>query len=304
MKFKTALILGGGGARGFAHIGVIKVLEREGFPIDMIVGTSMGAIIGAGYALELDIKGLEEKALELANEETLREIEAFFSQDKEHEDRAILEKLNEILKNLNILARLKRKWIFEADRIIELLEKVIPGGKKFEDLKIPFACVAADLFSGERVIFREGNLLEAVLASCSIPGVFPPVKRERRFLVDGGIISQLPAREAKMLGADFLLAVDVGRRSFSEEIKDGIDLILQVNQIMSFWLNNYNREEADFLISPDLEEFSWSEFSKCELFIQRGEEKAEELLPLLRKVWRKRRIKNFLFSFRRGAGAG
>ncbi len=172
MKFKTTLALGGGGVRGFAHVGVLKVLEKENFPIDAIVGTSIGAIIGAGFALYKNLGKLEKFVSSAIKMEEIKEIEDFFIQSSGSEDRTILNRFSEMIRSFTIL---RNKWIFEAEKIRNVIKLLIPEDADFSDLKLPFACVAADIFSGKRIILKEGNLLNAVLALSSIPGV-PPLR--------------------------------------------------------------------------------------------------------------------------------
>ena len=290
MKIKTTLALGGGGVRGFAHIGVLKVFEKESFPVDSIVGTSIGAIIGAGFALYKDVGKLEEFVSSAINREEIKEIEKFFTQSSSSEDRTVLNRFSETIKSI---ARLRKKWIFEADKMRNVIKLFIPEDVDFSDLKLPFACVTADIFSGERIILKEGNLLNAVLASSSIPGVFPPQKLGNRFLVDGGIISKLPVEEAKIFKSGFVLGVNVESFEHSKELKDGIDITLRVNHIMSHWLNTYNVGRADFVISPDLQGLGWALFSKGLFCIKQGEEAAGSVAGELKRAWRRKKFRRY-----------
>ena len=176
---KLGLALGSGSARGFAHIGILRVLREEGLPIDCIAGTSMGAIVGAVYAAG---------ALPQAE--------------------AMLEKFD--WKNMAGLLdpQIPVSGVF-GGRQIEKLLKTLLSDKRIEDFSIPFAAIAADVATGEEVIFTSGDAVKAVRASMSIPGIFTPILHERRFLVDGGIVTPVPVRAARMLGADVVIAVNL-----------------------------------------------------------------------------------------------
>lgn len=176
---KLGLALGSGSARGFAHIGILRVLRDEGLPVDCIAGTSMGAIVGAVYAAG-----------------ALPQVEA------------MLEKFD--WKNMAGLLdpQIPVSGVF-GGRQIEKLLRTLLGDKRIEDFSIPFAAIAADVATGKEVIFTSGDAIKAVRASMSIPGIFTPVLHDNRFLVDGGIVTPVPVRAARMLGADVVIAVNL-----------------------------------------------------------------------------------------------
>ncbi len=179
---KVGLALGSGAARGFAHIGVLKALKESNIPIDLIAGSSMGAIVGACYAKNGDIADLEEIVLNL--------------------DWKQLAQLAD--PNLALLF----KGVIHGKKVKELL-KVIIGDVKFKDLKIPLAVVATDVNTGEEIVIKNGSVIEAVRASISIPAIFMPVKFENRFLIDGGIVNPVPVKVAKDMGAEYIIACNV-----------------------------------------------------------------------------------------------
>ncbi len=297
MALRVALVLGGGGARGFAHLGVLDVFYKEKVHFDFIVGCSMGAVIGAGYAWHQDVTSLKKLAEDSVKSEGLQEIEKFFKQQPQNGNRLIFEKFENMIKKINFLNRIRKKWLFESQNIRDTIQKIIPEDLQFSDLKIPFACVGVDIFTGERIIFREGNVLDAVLASSSIPGIFPPVKQGKRFIVDGGIVSQLPVEEAKILGADYVIAVDVGVSILSQELQDGIDILLQCNKIMSWWLTVRSKQSADFVIHPEVDGINWYQFSQFDFCIEKGKQKASEKISDLKRSLRKKKLKSFFSSF-------
>ncbi|MFQ6033511.1 MAG: patatin-like phospholipase family protein [Candidatus Bipolaricaulia bacterium] len=177
----TGLVLSSGGARGAAHAGVLKVLEEHQIPIDIIVGTSMGAMVGGAYAAGVPIKKIEEEWLKT---DLVRVAKSF-------------------MPTLSL-----RGWS-SGNEVRRILQEIV-GDKLVEELPIKFAAIAADIETGGEVIIQEGPLVDAMRASSSIPGVFVPVKYRRQFLVDGGIVNPLPVDVAHRLGAEIVIAVDVG----------------------------------------------------------------------------------------------
>ena len=180
-KPRIGLALGGGGARGLAHIGVLKVLEREGIAIDLLSGTSMGGLISAGYAVGMSASDLEQEALQMAS---VRRLLALV-------DRS-----------------LPRRGLFQCQRVMDYLTLHL-GDHTFDDLRIPLALVAVDVNTRQEVILRQGRIVDAVRASISIPGLFAPVERGDQLLVDGGVLNNLPVDVVRSMGADVVIAVDV-----------------------------------------------------------------------------------------------
>lgn len=178
---KVGLALSGGGARGLAHIGVLKILEREGVPIDYLAGTSMGGVIAAGYAAGLESEFMEQEALRMAS-----------------------------LRRLLALADLSlpRRGLLEGQKVREYFTKHL-GDRTFDDLRLPLALVAVDLNTGREVYLTQGRVVDAVRATTAIPGVFKPVEQDGQLLVDGGLLDNLPADAARGMGADVVIAVDV-----------------------------------------------------------------------------------------------
>jgi len=256
---KTALVLGGGAARGIAHIGVLKVLKRHKIPFDIVVGTSIGSLMGAIYALGLSLKNVEDIALKT----TWRDLSDF-----------VLSKTG-FLEGRNL------------ERIIEgLLEE-----KVFSDLKKELAIVATDIENGEEVIIRSGNLSRAVRASCSIPGIFIPVRINGRLLVDGGLRSTVPSETAKAMGADFIVAVDVGYCVRKGKISNIFQVLFQSIQIIGSELNKHETKPADIVIEVPLgENIDQMAFDKAAEIIAVGEKAAEDAMPKLLDTMKKRGI--------------
>lgn len=296
--FKVGLVLGGGGVRGLAHIGVFKVLNSYSVPIDLIVGTSMGAIIGATFCLKPDVNALEEKILELINQPAVKKMESFFAPASEETNRKlVIQRLLSRIRDIclwNLQAA--KKWLVRSEPIIRLLETIFTN-KKFSDTKIPFACVAVDLNTAANVIIQKGKILQAVLASSSIPGIFAPMKNGNQLLVDGGVLSVLPARQARILGADFVIGVDLTPPFSKRELSTGLDVMFQADWIKSCYLNKQDLKYCDWVIKPDISNLGWSEFSKARFCIQMGEQAALRDIDGIKRALNSKRRFYFLKRF-------
>ena len=288
-RFKVGLALGGGGVRGLAHIGVLKVFERANIPIDLIVGTSMGAVIGGSYALLGDSFSLEQKMLKLLKGEEIARLESLAAESRPEEKKRIIEGLANFVKDL-LLWNLKgvKRWITNGREIKVLVEESVENAD-FNQTKIPFACVACDLKTGEEVILKEGKMAEAIMASSSVPAVFPPIQLGKRLLIDGGITSEVPVEACRKFGADFIIAVNVESQIFQDRFRHGMDILFQSDEIRSHELVRLKLKLADFTITSQVQDISWAAFSKGEQCIQEGEKAAEQSLSSLKSVIAKKR---------------
>jgi len=253
---KVALVLGGGGARGFAHVGVIRELESAGIPIDMIVGVSVGSLIGALYADVGDSFELEWKAFKIEKKEIFD------------------------FKVFNI-----KESVVRGEAIKEYIDKNVKT-KNIEDMKVPLAIVATDIKSGKPVIFRRGPVKDAVRASASVPGVFPPVPYGNKLLVDGGVLGNLAPGVAKQMGADVIIGVSIAkaRKKFSNETPIALTVILESIAIMGDEIIRLNRDEIDFLIEPDVGDVSITDFSKKKQLIEAGREATRKHIGKIKKM--------------------
>ena len=286
-KLKVGLALGGGGARGLAHIGVLKVLERENIPIDLITGTSMGAIIGAVYALKKDISAIE-KITEKYSKISEFNIDLSFSEKERKDKPFFLKRMSDFLKRGYILnLELRRKYINDGEGVKKIIKDLV-GDKAFTDTKIPLAVVAADLVSGEKVITRRGKLFDALLASASIPGMFPPVILDKKILVDGGIVDVVPIEVAQSLGANFVIAVSVSQTIKKRaEFSNAVEILFRSDSITSAELRKLQLSFADVVITPKVGRFHWSDFSKPEQCVREGEIAAQNAILELKKKLKK-----------------
>ncbi|MCA1029954.1 patatin-like phospholipase family protein [Bacillus timonensis] len=251
-KPKIGLALGSGGARGFAHLGVIKVLKEENIPIDFIAGSSMGALVGAFYSTGLDIDRLYKLAI------------AF--------------------KRKYYLDFTVPKMGFIAGNRVKELIRLFTHGKNIEELKVPLAVVATDITTGEKVVFKEGSIADAVRASISIPGIFVPEKINGKLLVDGGVADRVPVSVVKEMGSDIVIAVDVSRVKINEEITTIFDVIMQSIDIMQVELVRHREIASDIMIRPRVEQYSSKAFTNIEEIIRIGEDEARSQISKIKSV--------------------
>lgn len=259
---KVALVLGGGGARGIAHIGILKVFEREDIKIDLVVGTSMGAVVGAAYCLGTPTALMEKRATAISWTDLFD-------------------------------PTIPKQGLAEGAKLGRVIEDLLEN-KTFIDAKIPIAVVTTDIEKAEEVVYTSGPLVKIVRASCSWPGIFNPVRIDGRLVVDGGIKNSIPVSIARNLGADFIIACDVGFCVTKDmEINNILRLLLQSFQIMGEELNTYQSREANIVIEPDLGNIDQSAFDKSTEIIRIGQEAAEKALPVLQKRlgFKKRRFR-------------
>lgn len=251
-KRSVVLVLGGGSARGLAHIGVLKVLEREKVPIHRIVGTSMGALIGAAYSVGAPLKKMEALAHNF-NWKTV---------------------FDPTIPRMGLLAGKKLEKI-----VGELTEH-----KGFNDCRIPLAIVTTDIENNERIVFQKGNLQKVVCASCSWPGIFNPVRIDGRLLVDGGIKNSVPTRVARSLDPGYMIAVDVGFCVKEGKIVNIFQMLLQSFQIMGEELNRYQSRISDTLIKVELGDIDQVGFDKAKEAIDKGEKAAEQKIDQIKRM--------------------
>lgn len=275
--------------RGLAHIGLLKVFEEAKIPVDLIVGTSMGAVIGGAYALSGRALSVEQKMLTLLKREAIIKLESLAADSAPEEKVRIIQSLATFVKEL-LLWNLKgiKCWIANGTEIKQLVKETVEDAE-FSHAKIPFACVACNLKSGEEVLLNEGRMSEAIMASSSVPAVFPPVEIGGRLLIDGGITSEVPVEATGRMGADFIIGINVESRIFHEKFKHGMDILFQSDEIRSHELVRLKLNLADFVIQPKVQHISWAAFSKGEECIREGEKAARAALGRLKAAIAKKK---------------
>jgi NTE family protein len=259
---KVGLVLSGGAARGLAHVGVLRVLQREKVPIDIITGTSSGAIIGAAYAHDQDTVKITREALD-ANWKTMAPL---------------------------IDPSFPKTGLIKGAKIKKLLTEYVGGNISFSDLKIPFACVATDIDTGEEVILDSGSVPDALRATISIPGIFAVAKLGGRNLVDGGLTTPVPVHVVRDMGADFIIAVNVTADIMDRvQRKKAHDLnifqvLLQSIYISTYSLAKHALEDADIVIEPELRNIGAGDFQKAADIIKAGRLAARNAMPEIKKA--------------------
>jgi len=246
----VGLALGGGSARGLAHLGVLKVLLKNNIPIDLVAGTSIGALIGAVYALGCPLKKVEERALNL--------------------------------KWWDLADFAISKIGFLEGRNLENMIKELIEEKAFRNLKKPLSIVCTDIENGEEVVYNSGRLYRVIRASCSVPGIFIPIRISGKLLVDGGLKSNVPTEVAKRMGASYVIASDVGYCVKKGKISNVFQMVFQSMQIVGNELNKYETKAADCVIKVDLnDDIDQMAFHKAKEIIRAGENAAKNMLPAL-----------------------
>lgn len=287
---RIGLVLAGGGALGMAHVGVLKVLEANRIPVDIITGTSMGAIVGGAYASGSSVSEMEQVLSKtdwdsLFNETLSRELVDY--REKYGRGGQILGDAKIGLTDTG-LARFS--GVVSGQKVLPLLQTLYnraPGDVDFDRLPIPFRPVAADIETGEAVVIRSGDLARAARASMAVPGFFTPVELDGRWLVDGGIANNLPVDVALAMGADRLIVVDLMADLKTKEDLSGllgisgqiISLLLQQNSM----LQRKNMRKGDLLLIPDTKGFSATDFNKAADIFARGEAVALQNVEALRR---------------------
>jgi NTE family protein len=264
----VGLVLGGGAARGLAHIGVLDVLVEHQIPIHMLAGCSIGAVIGALYASGMSPQRMRV-LLEGLNWGTLSTLSLYTM------------KLSEL--NLLTLKGLPL-GLLDMDRMVEWLHKLWDGPLRFDELLLPFVAIATDVVSGEMVVMNEGEVAPAVRASCSVPGIFTPCRRNGRLLVDGGVIDNLPIQAMREMGAEYVIAVDLlpppGVRRREPESIIEISLTSLYALVRASQVNAHGA--ADCVIAPDVVDTSLVDLTAFQELIAAGRAAAEAALPQLR----------------------
>jgi NTE family protein len=259
---KIGLALGGGAARGFAHIGVIKALEAQGIFPDIVVGTSAGSLVGALYAAGHNGFALHKLALEMDEAAISDWSIPFFSTGT---------------------------GVLKGEALQNYVNRAVKE-TPLEKLKIPFGAVATDLNSGSPILFRRGNVGIAVRASSAVPGLFQPVRIGAQSYVDGGLVSPVPVRFAQEMGADFVIAVNISAQPEAQPSTSTLDVLLQTFAIMGQSINGYELRQADIVIQPKLGAMKGNDFPGRNTAILAGEQAAAAAMTELKdKLAAKRR---------------
>lgn len=295
---RLALVLSGGGARGIAAIGVFKVLEKAGIDIDLIVGTSVGSILGGLYAAGYSTDHLHKLVDTTRWNEVLN-----FSDGAQRADQFLDQKIANDRSILTVrfdgFVPILPKSFSSGRRLTSYLNLLVLQGiyratPSFDDLRIPFRAVTTDLLSGKQIILKEGDLTEAMRASASVPLLFSPVERDTTQLLDGGLISNIPVDVARREGAEIVVAVDVTSPTRPPSKLNAIwEIAEQVIGIAMQRAIEEQRAKADVLIRPDIGDIETNDFSQIDFLIRQGEAAAEAALPMIRSILEQKRSGQF-----------
>lgn len=247
------MALGGGFARGYAHLGILQVFQENGVPVTSIAGSSIGSILGAAYASGAELPCIIAKCREIR----FRDFAKW---------------------------RVSRFGLASNERLGALVQKVF-GTRQFEDLKVPLAVVATDLGSGDPVVFRQGNLTEAIRASCAFPGLFEPIQIGTRCLADGGLVAPVPARAAREMGAEIVVGVSVGLHDGQRGAPTNIFQVVSraVSAAQKHQLESWERF-ADLVLRPSVQGLAWDDFHRIDEAIEAGAVVARSALPRVRRL--------------------
>ncbi|TXI45553.1 MAG: patatin-like phospholipase family protein [Lysobacter sp.] len=262
VKIKIGLALGGGAAKGFAHIGVIKMLEANGFKPEVVSGTSAGSVVGALYASGMDVFQMQKNAVAL-DEASIRDVGLFGG------------------------------GLVKGQKLQDYVNSMV-GGRTLEKMKLPFAAVATTLQDGKRIVFTRGNTGQAVRASCSIPGVFEPVKIGQFHYIDGGVVSPVPVDAARQLGAEFVIAVDISSKAAGRTPESLLGVVNQSIMIMGQKLGEQEMTRADVIIRPSVNDIGAADFEQRGTAILEGERAALAAMPQIRAKFAEAREKKRL----------
>jgi len=254
-KIKIGLVLGGGAARGFAHIGVIKALEAQGIYPDIVVGTSAGSLVGALYAAGNNGYALHKLALDMDEAAISDWSVPFFA---------------------------KASGVLKGEALQNYVNRAV-NNQPLEKMKIPFGAVATDLHSGMPVLFQRGNTGMAVRASSAVPGIFQPVTIGDHTYVDGGLTAPVPVSFARQMGADFVIAVNISAQPDAQAADSSLEVLLQTFAIMGHSINRYELKGADVVIQPSLGAMKGNDFNSRNLAVLAGEQATSAMMADIKR---------------------
>lgn len=297
-ELRVGVALGGGAARGLAHVGVLRALTRAGIDVQFVGGTSFGALVGSLFAAAGDIEDVERRLRSFIRSAEFAHMRLRFLREEARPPSSnLFYSFSNLLKKGIVLGYSVAKPSFvSAEEFARHISALLPD-IAVEDTRIPLVVVAADLNSGKELDIRSGSLLVAVSGSCAIPGVLPPTPRDGQLLIDGGWVNKVPVRPVLEMGAEFVVAVDVAADlEDTRSYRSGLNILTRANAICSNRLRELQLQEADLVIRPQVGGIHWADFSRLEEAIALGEQAVAERLPELKaRLARARTLSRFRF---------
>lgn len=288
-KHERVLVLGGGGVRGLAHLGILMELEKAGVRLDAILGVSAGAIIGGMYALEADAAKITSRVLTFLSSSAFRRLNLRFDIDSRpgNGKTPFFERLlNGIKRQLAMELLFRRPSLFKGE-MLEILVRNLVGEHDFTQARIPFFVTALDLKRGRKVVLSEGSMVKAIVASSSVPGFFPPVRLGGDVLCDIGTIDNMPIDEARAIGATRVIAISLNAEVAAVgELPSGIDVIFRAEEIGTKLMADAKKGDADLVIEPDLEGRFWLDFADPAKVVEAGAKAARAKMPQILELLR------------------
>lgn len=294
---RIGLAMGGGAARGLSHIGVLEAFEECGLPIDVIAGTSMGAIIGAMYATEPNAAAVKRRFTSFLASEAFKESRFdYLIEESNHNKEGFLDRLSRFARKSVFYTLLMTRNSFIHQETSRQNFALLIDDIDLAETRLPFCTTALDLVRGEEFIFQEGALRQAVAASCAIPGLLPPVELDGRYLVDGGWINAVPVAAARHLGAEVVIGVDVySDLDPFEQPDSALEVAARAEAVTRWTLTSRLGQQADCLLTPEAGSNHWADFSQFEEAIASGRAEVYQHLHTLQRLTRRR------LRFRRAA---
>jgi NTE family protein len=272
---KVGLCLGGGGSRGYAHIGAIRALTEAGIKIDIVNGTSIGAIVGGIYALYQDTDEMAALVKKVVDSVHVNHFNLF-----RHSTEGPTFLQNWLTEAVCDVASLRKSIQSHKNNLKAL--KMLFDDYRFQDTKIPFSAISTDLITGKTVIIKRGKLIDGVLASASLPGIFPPVIRGKKLLVDGFVLANIPVPELRRQGADFIISIELIDIP-SAAYQNGIDVLYYVEYLKQKQFEQWAIADSNFHIKIDMSKFDSSHFENYLVAIEQGYKTTRKLIPDLKE---------------------
>jgi NTE family protein len=298
-SLRIGLALSGGGARGVAHLGVLSVFERENIPVHVIAGTSIGALIGAMYAIQPDVQHLQNKMFHFLKGPAFKKIRfEFLKRDHQEVQKAgLFSRVKSSLKRgIFYGISFNRQSYISEEEIAEIIGYLVDD-IVIEKSKIPLLMNAMDLRTGQEYVFEKGPLRRALCATCALPGILPPIAYGEHLLIDGGWANPIPVPLAYGAGADLVIAVNTSESLRPiKELNNGFDMLVRADTVVRAHLAGILARKADVVIQPDVGTIHWADFSHPASLIQKGVEAAEKKMGEIQQLIRRKRMRKMFLG--------